>query len=252
MQKLPVSRARFGRDIIAEFMPPERASNKVVLIAPGAPGYPGGKEALMELLSKKGFWSFVPRYRGTWESNGTFLEFPPSDDLLIVLDELPVGFRDLWSGADHIIHAPEAYIIGGSTGGAAAMLLTRDPRVKKAVAISGVADWRHQEYTAEPLDFMSEYVPSAFGQAYRCDPSAWKKLAAGGFYNPVDAKDSLDGTKLLLIHAKDDKVVHPEPGEALAKEIGAEFVLLPSGGHMGAGSASDPRIWGYVERFFRD
>ena len=250
MAYIETFRTRFGKDIVAEFLPPTNTSNKVAIITTGAPGYPGGKEELMTLLAKKGYFVIVPRYRGTWESDGTFLEFSPDEDVVIIMDELPIGFRDIWSSTEYRIEEPEIYLIGGSFGGAAALLASRDERVKKVATISAVTDWREQKHTVEPLDMMSSYVPQAFGPMYRAEPSIWNKLAVGDFYNPTHEQDSIDGKKLLLIHAKDDRVVHAEPAERFANHVGAKFVLLPTGGHMGAGSAREPHIWKIIETFF--
>ncbi len=251
MQKIPLSRTRFGADIVAEFLPSASDSNKVAILSAGAPGYPGNKGLLMEMLSRRGYWSIVPRYRGTWESGGTFLADSPADDIRIVMDQVGEGFEDPWSGTTHCVKNPEFFLIGGSFGGPAAILNSADARVKKAVAISSVVDWRRQETTLEPLDLMNEYVPRAFGMAYRAEPGVWQKLSAGNFYSPVDAKASADGKKLLFIHAKDDLVVHAAPAEAFAQEIGAQFVMLREGGHMGVGSADEPRLWKYIEKHLK-
>ncbi len=251
MQLIQIYRTRFRSGVVAEFLPPQKeGSQKVAILAPGAPWYPGTKTELMTLLSRKGFFSILLRYKGTWESDGTFLEQSPHEDILSIIDELPLGFRDLWSSGEYRIHAPEVYVIGGSFGGAASILASRDARVKKAVGISAVTDWRDQEHTVEPLDLMGEYVEKAFGPTYRAVPRAWEKLARGDFYNPAHEQSTLDGKKLMLIHAKDDRVVHARPAETLATAIGAKFVLLPSGGHMGVGSAKEPKIWKHIEKFF--
>lgn len=250
MQKLPISRARFGADIVAEFMQPERSSNKVIIVSTGCPGYPLGKEALMQRYVRLGYWVIVYAYRGTWESGGTFLEYPPSDDVIAIMDTLH-AFEDVWSGTEHCIKDPEVYLLGGSFGGAATLLASRDPRVKRAATISGVVDWRVQEHTAEPLDVMNEFIPKAFGMAYRGEQEIYRKLLVGDFYNPAHEKESIDGKKLLMIHAADDPIVHAPPSEEFAKEVGAQFVLLRNGGHMGAGSAAENHIYKYIEKFFR-
>jgi len=249
MQSLPLSRTRFGADIVAEFLPPARSSNKVVIFSSGCPGYPLGKDALMRKFSRLGYWTVVYAYRGTWESGGTFLEYPPSDDITTVIDTLG-SFEDLWSGAEHSVEDPEVYLVGGSFGGAATILASRDPRVRKAVAISAVVDWTVQDRTAEPLAVMNEFIPKAFGMGYRGEQEVYRKLAVGDFYNPAHEKAGIDGAKLLLIHSKDDLVVHPGPAEAFAKDVGARFLLLPSGGHGGASRALEPRIFREIRTFF--
>jgi pimeloyl-ACP methyl ester carboxylesterase len=246
-----IFRTRFARDIVAEFIPPVGTSNKVAILSSGAPGYPGGKRELMEMLSKRGYWAIVPRYRGTWESDGTFLEFPPSEDIKLIMDEVSVEFTDLWSGTEHRVHNPEFHLLGGSFGGPSAVLNSADPRVKKAVAISSVVDWREQVHTVEPLALMNEFVPKAFGMAYRAGEDAWQKLAEGNFYNPVTKREAVDGAKLLFIHAADDRVVHAAPARTFAKEIGAQYVELSSGGHMGVGKAHEPQLWKHIEKFLK-
>jgi pimeloyl-ACP methyl ester carboxylesterase len=245
-----VWRTRFG-DIVAEFILPARESNKVIILAAGAPGYPGNREALMHFLSQKGYWVFLPRYRGTWESDGHFLEFPPHEDLLHIMDEIPKGFIELWSGSAHAIPNPEFYLIGGSFGGAAALLASRDDRVAKAVTISAVVDWREQENTIEPLELMSTYVPAAWGNGYREQGESWKKLLIGDFYNPAWEVDSILGVKVLMFHHEDDKVVPFEPAKQFAESIVATFVPYKQGGHRALGVVNEPKYWSHIEKFFK-
>ncbi len=247
-----IFRTRFAGDIVAQFQPAVRATNKVAILLPGCPGYPLGKRDLMHFLTRKGFFTIIPSYRGTWESDGAFLAHPPSEDVELIINELDKGFRDLWSEGEYVIHEPEVYLIGGSFGGAASILASRNPRVVKAVSISGVVDWREQKHTVEPLELMGEYLPKAFGQAYRPGDHIPERLEAGDFYNPVHAKDSIDGKKLLLIHAKGDRVVHAAPAKQFAKDTGARYVELSGDEHMGVSSASVPKIWKHIEKFFKE
>ncbi len=250
MQHFPLSRTRFGTEILAEFVQPEDSSNKVMIFSAGCPGYPLGKEELMHKFANLGYWTISYAYRGTWESGGTFLEHPPSDDIITIMDNLE-AFEDLWSGTKHTVRNAEVYLIGGSFGGAATLLASRDPRVKKAISISGVTDWLDQEHTVEPLDLMSEYLPKAFGMAYRGEQEVYRKLTVGDFYNPTHEKKSFDGSKLLLIHAKGDRIVHALPAKAFATEVGAQFVILDSDEHMGVGYAKEPRVFKHIEKFLK-
>ncbi len=251
MLGLDVYRTRFGSDIVAQFKPADKPSNKVAILLPGCPGYPLGKRDITNFLTKKGFLTIVPSYRGTWESDGNFLEFPPSDDVEIIINQLSEGFRDLWSQGEYEVKNPEVYLIGGSFGGAAAILASRHPKVVKAVSLSGVIDWQEQKHTVEPLDFMDEYLPKAFGKGYRPQGSVKEKLEAGDFYSPLHEKASIDGKKLLLIHMRKDRVVHADPARAFAAEVGAKYVEFGDDLHMGVSSALEPRIWRHIERHFK-
>jgi alpha-beta hydrolase superfamily lysophospholipase len=254
-----ILRTRFKKDIVCEFLPPARAkvkragvraSNKVIILCGGMPSYPGNKKGLMEFLATCGYWVFIPRYRGSWESGGSFLKVSPHRDVLDVIDQLPCGFRDLWSGKTHTIARPEIYLIGSSFGGPAVILASRDPRVRRAVAFSPVTDWCVGS-KAEPIKKLGVFARAAFGNGYRGTVRDWNKLKIGAFYNPAHEVASIDGAKLLIFHAKDDKVVHARTAVAFARATGARLILLPHGGHLSTSITMAPEFWNPIKRFFK-
>jgi alpha-beta hydrolase superfamily lysophospholipase len=260
-------RTRFARDIVCEFLPPAPRRSKgrsaarpakTVILCGGMPGYPGGRMELMNFLSQKGFWVFVPRYRGTWESGGSFLARSPERDVIDVIDGLSRGngFKDAYFGKTYRIARPpksEVYVIGSSFGGAAAILASRDPRVRCAIALSPVTDWR-VETKAEPIARLAEFTRDAFGDAYRGAASTsrtpWKKLCSGTFFNPMHEAASIDGMKLLIIHAKDDEIVYARTSATFARAVGTKLSLMPRGGHLGLSSIASPAIWRIIQKFF--
>ena len=135
-------RTRFKKDIVAEFLPPRRSSTKqkVIILCDGMPSVPR-KQPLAEFLADQGYWVFYPRYRGAWESGGQFLEHSPHEDILHVIDELPRGVTELAFGRRFRPQPDEIFVIGGSFGGAVAILASLDRRVKKVVATCPVVDW---------------------------------------------------------------------------------------------------------------
>lgn len=241
------SRTRFKKEIVSEFMAPVRESNKVIILCGGMPGYPGKKEELMEWLAKKGFWVFIPRYRGSWESGGEFLKKSPAEDIKDVMDGIQSGFTDLWSHASYEMRNPSYYLIASSFGGPAAILNSRDKRVKKVVALSPVIDWTAEK--SSEIDKLRKFTESAFGNAYRSNKKNWEKLKTGKFFNPMSEINKLDGKKIMIIHAKDDKVVSYKPSQefgsilnSLAVGAGeAKFLLLPKGGHLSTSEL--PKFW---------
>lgn len=250
MKKIPYAqRTRFAGDIVCEFVAPRRPSNRVIILASGCPGYPGRREDVLAFLARKGYWAFLPRYRGSWESDGAFLERSPHEDLLDVMSGIEGGFVAIGTNEHHQIPNPQFFLIGASFGGPAVLLAARDARVKKAVSIAGVVDWTKQTETVEPLELMAQFVPAAFGQAYRGDPEVWKKLAAGDFYSPVSEQGSIPGNNLLLIHAQDDMVVPYAPTQTFANMIGARLVSFRTGGHTGIGALATRRFWNHIGPF---
>lgn len=243
-------RTRFKKDIVCEFLPPTKPARKVLILCGGMPSYPGGRKELAEFLIKQGYWVFLPRYRGSWESGGSFLEISPDRDVIDMIDQLPKGFKDLWSGKIYKIEQPEIYLIGSSFGGAAVILASRDPRVKKVVALSPVTDWR-VESKIESVNQLRIFAKEAFGEAYRFTDKNWRKLKTGKFYNPVREINSIDGEKLLIIHAKDDEIVYAKTSINFAKETGARLQLLNKGGHLSLSHIQSAGFWGKIKSFLR-
>jgi dipeptidyl aminopeptidase/acylaminoacyl peptidase len=258
-------RTRFAKDIVAEFLPPAPARTRkvsarsralrrtrVIILCDGMPGVPHA-QAFAEWLSKKGFWVFSPRYRGSWESGGIFLRQSPEEDIVAVIDGLSKGFTSLWDGKKFKLKPDEIFVIGTSFGGPAAILASRNPRVKKIVAISPVVDWRALNKNGS-LDAEARFVREAFGNGYRIDPRGYAKLKKGKFYSPVYHQNEIDGAKLFIVHAKDDEVVrYREVAQfaAAKKKQGAVFISLKKGGHLSS-RATVKKYWKRIAKFFKE
>ncbi len=258
-------RTRFKKDIVSEFKIPSIAVRrmkkdssgmlhddraKVIIYAGGMPGFPGFGEA-HDFFVKKGYWVFVPRYRGTWESGGRFLQMSPHKDLLDVVDGISRGFKDEWSGIEYKLTPKKLYLFGSSFGGAAVLLAGSDKRVTKVVARSPVVDWLKMNEGIEPHDWLYGFVKRAFGNAYRLVKRDWNKLQNGVFYNPIAHTRNIDGKKVLIIHAKDDDVVTYKPSVVFARKTGSSLWLLKSGGHLSSSIFMSVRGYKKISEFLK-
>lgn len=244
---MKVLRTRFAREIVAEFLPPARPTSQVIILCPGMPSIPQRQE-LLRFYSEKGYWVFYPRYRGSWESDGLFLKQSPHEDILDIVQQLPKGFQDLQSRVRYQVNPCDVYCIGWSFGGPAAILASQSSRVTKSVALASTIDFRFPG--EEPYAELYKYVRKAFGNGYRFHLRDWRKLLAGKFYSPVNHLHELDGRKLLLIHARDDKVDSYVPAEDFSKRIGAKLILLDKGGHISSVRLMEPQFHELIESFF--
>lgn len=240
-------RTRFKKEIVCEFLPPARKSLKAVILCGGMPAYPAKKD-LAIFLAKKGFWVFLPRYRGSWESGGKFLKKSPHKDIIDIIDELAKGFKSLWDGKIYKVKPARIYLIGSSFGGAAVLLASQDSRVVKVMAFSPVIDWR-VESKEEPVDFMAKFVKLAFGNGYRFSQKDWNKLKTGKFYNPMSVARKIDGNKIFIIAAKDDKIVPIRPAKNFAKITKCKILLLKKGGHLSMSYLAKPRFYKKFKEF---
>jgi pimeloyl-ACP methyl ester carboxylesterase len=248
-------RTRFARDIVTEFLPPARPAKiqRAIIFCDGMPSIPR-KQPLADFLSAKGYWVFYPRYRGAWESGGKFLERSPHLDILDVIGGLSREFRELAFGRQFRI-APqleEVFVIGGSFGGAAALLCSLDPRVKKVVANCPVTDWailsrEQKKETSNPS--YAAYIRQAFGNGYRLSDKNWKKLHGGKFYNPMVHAREITASKVMTFHAQDDPYVPYRSVVKFAQTTGARLKLLRRGGHLSTDFVVR-KYWSEIKKFF--
>lgn len=247
-------RTRLRRDIVAEFLPPARPRkhDRVIILCDGMPGMPR-KQSLCEWLSKKGFWVFYPRYRGAWESDGQFLARSPHEDILDVIGELRKPITELAFGNKFLLDPQEIFVVGGSFGGAASILCSLDPRVKRVIANCPVVDWsilRASEKAETSNPSYVGYIRSAFGNGYRLTERNWKKLYTGTFYNPMHHAAEIDPNKILMFHAKDDPYVPWRSVHRFANKTGVKLKLLLRGGHLSTEWVLQ-KYWREIHRFFK-
>lgn len=248
---MSIFRTRFKGEIVAEYLPPARArkKQKVVIFCQGAPSVPNARRVL-EHFSKKGYWAFFPRYRGAWESDGTFMKHSPHQDILEVIEEMEKGFLNLWTGAEERVVPDEVHLIGASFGGAAVLMASHHPKVTKVVALSPVVDWLDGE-SIEPIERMYAFSKVAFGNGYRWSKNAVEKIRKGTFYNPANNQTLIAPEKVFILHNKDDVVVHYTPSERLAKALGIKLSLKKQGGHYGTSAVLIPGVLKQVEKFLK-
>ncbi len=238
-------RTRFG-DIVAEFWAPERSSQRAVILCDGCPSVPS-KRALAEFFARKRYWVFHIRYRGTWESAGEFLRYPPHEDVMYVARHLNDGFADLWTRTRYIIDIREITVVGASFGGAAAMLSSLDPLVTKAVAIAPVVDWRAKG--AEPFNEFLRQLHEGFPGAYRTRIANIRRLTRGDRYAPIAHSSSYERSKLFVMHAKDDPVVPYRPTMRVAKRRKLRGYFPRNGGHLSSSIMREKHVWERVRKF---
>ncbi|MGA2980508.1 MAG: prolyl oligopeptidase family serine peptidase [Terriglobales bacterium] len=210
------------------------------------------KQPLAEFLSGKGYWVFYPRYRGAWESGGEFLERSPHFDILDVISGLTKEFRELAFGRRFRISVDELFVIGGSFGGAAAILSSLDPRVKKVVANCPVVDWgilprEQKKETSNPS--YAAYIREAFGNGYRLSDRNWNKLRSGRSYSPLYHAREVTASKVMMFHAQDDPVIPYQSVRKFARLTGVRLKLLRRGGHLST-DLIVRKYWTAIREFF--
>jgi dipeptidyl aminopeptidase/acylaminoacyl peptidase len=246
-------RTRFRQQIVAEFLPPSRPrkAQRLIILCDGMPSIPR-KQPLMEFLAAKGFWVIYPRYRGAWESSGEFLKESPHQDILDILGELPKELEEIAFGRRFRLSPDQIFVMGGSFGGAAAILLSLDPRVKRVIANCPVVDWGildRSEKVETTKENYAEYIREAFGNGYRLSDANWEKLRSGTLYNPWHHRNEITPSKVMIFHAKDDPNVPYESSKKFAEVTGVTLKALTSGGHISMDYIVR-KYWPQIKKFF--
>jgi esterase/lipase len=154
--------------------------------------------------------------------------------------------------AEFLAAPNEIFVIGGSFGGAAAILLSLDPRIKRVVANCPVTNWGildRSEKAETSKENYAEYIREAFGNSYRLSDANWQKLRSGSFYNPWHRRKEINPSKILIFHAKDDPYVPYEGSRRFADATGVTLKSLRQGGHISTDYITR-KYWAQIKKFF--
>lgn len=199
-------------------------------------------------MAKKNYWVFHIRYRGTWESKGEFLVNSPVQDVFGIIDELPKGFVDIWSKQEFKVNSESVFVMGASFGGTTALMSSLDSRIKKVVVICPVVDWK-DESGEESNEDLKEQIQVGYPGAHHFNEENWQKLINTSFFNLVDYINKFDSSKILSIHAKDDKIVMYSGVEKFMKKIGVQFITRKKGGHLSSSIIMNFFIFRKIKKF---
>jgi hypothetical protein len=115
------------------------------------------------------------------------------------------------------------------------------------ICVSPVVDWKALS-KAEPMDVFIPFLREAFGNGYRFGKKEEEKLRSGNFYSPVRHIKEINGSKLMIFHAKDDDSVRWNEVANFARDTGANIKLFKKGGHFRSGRIV-PKHWKQIAAF---
>lgn len=210
------------------------------------------KSRVLEYWSKKGYWVFHPRYKGTWESSGTFLDHDPTEDIIEVAEVIRTGIvTNAYDGVDFTPRVTTVIVVGASFGGAVALLSSLHDEVDKVIAISPVIDWVAElKNTVEPLPWFRSFVQNGFGEAYRFADSDFDQLGNNPkFFNPMSHLGEYNPKKLFIMHAKDDILVSLSAVERFIQTVGCKNVINKQGGHLSSSISTHFFVGRSIRRF---
>ncbi len=187
----------------------ESESKAAIILLDGLPSKPHSKKEIIQKLSKKGFDIFFPRYEGTWESKGTFLENPPSKPIIEFIQKLKKGIKI----KNKEYQNNNIFIIGASFGGGVALdISTKETHIKICV-LSPVISFRK----IPSLETLETYLREAHKNDYRFDSNQWKKLLEDKIWN-LDKDEIKIPSKVWIGIGKDDDQIKEKEVIEFAKK----------------------------------
>ncbi len=204
----------FG-DIFFEFKVHDDARDTIIYL----PGFPssGSKGDKINTFYDLGYNVFAPKYRGTYQSHGTFLEENPVEDFTAYLKQLQDGkATNLWDESTVEYEINNLVLIGSSFSGGITLSLTMKAVVDKAILLAPVIDY--EAFDGQDLEHLTQFVRRAFQHVIRLDfNDLTEKITGYDDCNPSAYKHAID-TPTLVLHGDQDQTVPIEHSKSFSDE----------------------------------
>jgi len=227
-----------------DFVLPEKSNKKLVVLLPGLPEYPRPKD-LMIKLARKGYLAVYPKYRGTFESDGSFLEKSPAHEVLEIINHLrdSDNLVELFAMKEMPIKFNEIIVLASSFGGSVGLHLSKlTNKVKRFVLIAPVIEFEshNRDGNEQDLKNLLQFIKKGYNFIYRLNESDYTKMLEGKII-PSALKD-LDkySGEITIIHCKDDFVVSLSNSVNFVEKCpNAKLIKLKNKGHFSISRLDD-------------
>lgn len=209
--KKPILKGYY-EDIFYEFLLQDNEAHAIYFL----PGFPSANnyDDLMRYLYDQGFHVFTIRYRGSYQSKGTFLEKDPVIDLLNFIEHAKKGKTiSLWDGQEFSFQTKQNILSASSFGGAvAAGTLAQTTFFDKAIFFAPVWDFSEHNkiYPEQDLQHLTQFTKKAFQNCYRFtfddiqkEIEKYPSMSKNNFLKKIN-------TPILVFHGLQDNTVRIE------------------------------------------
>ncbi|MDD4984039.1 MAG: alpha/beta hydrolase [Candidatus ainarchaeum sp.] len=195
-----------------------------VVVAPGMPQYFDKYHPLVEQLARLGYNLFIPRYPGTWESNGVFNIKNSTKSIEQAIRLVKKGqAKELYANKKITWARNPVFLLGFSYGALPAIL--QSVKVNRTILICPFIDPAQHinNKKGENIQKTFEFLQRAYPQVYRIDA---KRTVA----DLKKVKLPQTKTNLFLVVAKEDPAILKEEIDAIIGKYSPQIVTK-SGGH---------------------
>ena len=212
--------------LVFEYIIPDEIKNNVaVIVVDGLPRKPELSN-FMSLIATWGYPVFFPRLKGTWESDGIFLDHDPSEDMVGLAKSIKEGSVNIKEIKENTSF-DKVVLIGSSFGASVSMHAGIDDSVSHVIALSPF-----YKFSEVPdIGSLRDFLKSNFKGAYRFEDDGWTKLKEDKYLSIADLlnKDSFDVSKYSLILGKNDTSTPPDKIVEICENNNIAFKLIDAG-----------------------
>jgi len=230
-------------NLVFSFTCPQKPKG-IIIICDGLPGN-AERKVLLNIISKKRYMAIHPKYSGTWESGGIFLNESPVKDIKNIINFIQKNkyIKELYSNKIFI------NILGSSFGGSVALCLAKDKNVKKIVALSPVVNFKkhNTQYKEQDLQWLMKFIKLAFNRAYRFKNKNWDKMIKGKLFNPPLTLDN--NNKVLIGYGEQDKTVNHRSIKKYIDKNKIKYFYSKNKGHLSF-SKINKNMWKIIMNWF--
>jgi esterase/lipase len=214
---------------------------EIIVECPGCPSIPYIKKNKKYALH--GYAYILPRYRGTWESYGTFLKENPLNDIELILKALRKTITTQLGKIVDLRRIP-IIIMASSLGGSIA--LSVDSRViSKKIILNPVISYRKlgERSGEESFDDFVKFIRTNYPRVYVVDKDISAEKMDFWLTPPLEQK-----AIALLIGLNDDQV-DPKHTLAYMEKVKGEHkkILKLEEGHLSFNDLSDDLVFKLLE-----
>lgn len=162
----------YSGEVFFEFLTHKGEADAIIIL----PGFPSSNnyDKLMQFFYEKGFNVFFPRYPGSYQSKGKFLDENPFDHLSGFVDHLSGGSTEnLWDLGTKNFKNRRYFLLSGSFGGpfACALAKKHSGKFTKIILTSPVLDFSNHnvEFEEQDLLHLTGFIKRSFTNLYQIE-----------------------------------------------------------------------------------
>jgi pimeloyl-ACP methyl ester carboxylesterase len=240
-------------DIFCEFIVQNKIADTIILL----PGFPSSNkmDSEMKFLYNKGYNVFFPRFKGSFQSKGFFLENNPVEELKIFTDKLKKEkIINLWNMEEVSFKINNLILFGQSFSGAISCgLVAVVNDFNKLVLFSPVWDFEKHNSSGEEQDLnhLISFVKRAYKNLYRIkfDNLVQKMSKFKEVHDSLYIKEIK--IPILVLNDPNDKTVSIEHSKNLGRKLKNLKILEHNLGH-GFNLKILENCWGEIEKYLKN